>query len=309
MNKKFESDNRVSRRSFVTITSAAMIGGMSSNKNASAYDIAGDKVPPESYKIKNGRIKQSVYHWCYEPMPIMTLIEAAHKMGLHAMDINAKYYPELKKRGMKLSMVGSHGFKTGPFSKENHAFCLEKLKNAIDTASQCDCRNVITFTGMREKGITDEQGAKNCVECWKKACDYAEKKNITLCLEILNTRDDSHPMKGHPGYFGDDVDLCIDLIKKVDSPSMKLLFDIYHTQVMNGDVIRRIRQYQDYIGHYHTAGAPGRAEIDDTQELYYPAIMRAILETGYTGFVTQEFIPEWDDKLAALRHAVSVCDV
>jgi hydroxypyruvate isomerase len=116
-------------------------------------------------------------------------------------------------------------------------------------------------------------------------------------------------MKGHPGYFGDDVDLCIDLIKRVGSPRMKLLFDVYHVQVMNGDVIRRIRQYQDYIGHYHVAGCPGRGELDDTQELYYPAIMRAILETGYTGYVSQEFIPTWPDKLAALRHAVRLCDV
>ena len=111
------------------------------------------------------------------------------------------------------------------------------------------------------------------------------------------------------GYFGDDVDMCIDLIKQVDSPRMKLLFDVYHEQVMNGDVIRRIRQYKEYIGHYHVAGVPGRAELDDTQEINYPAVMRAILETGYTGLVSQEFIPTWPDKLAALRHAVRVCDV
>ena len=162
---------------------------------------------------------------------------------------------------------------------------------------------------MREKGISDEQGARNCVDCWKQVIGYAEEKGVNFCLEILNTRDDSHPMKGHPGYFGDDVDLCIDLIKRVDSPRMKLLFDVYHAQVMNGDVIRRIRQYQDYIGHYHVAGCPGRGELDDTQELYYPAIMRAILETGYTGYVSQEFIPTWPDKLAAVRHAVRLCDV
>ena len=137
----------------------------------------------------------------------------------------------------------------------------------------------------------------------------AEEKQVTLCLEILNTRDDSHPMKGHPGYFGDDVELCFDLIRRVGSPRLKLLFDVYHVQVMNGDVIRRIRQYQDHIGHYHVAGNPGRAEPDDTQEINYPAVMRAILDTGYTGFVSQEFIPTWPDKLAALRYAVKVCDV
>ena len=162
---------------------------------------------------------------------------------------------------------------------------------------------------MREKGLTDKAGATNCVEAWKAVMSYAEKKKINLVLEHLNTRDDSHPMKGHPGYFGEDVDHCVELIRKVDSPNMKLLFDVYHVQIMNGDVIRRIRQYKDVIGHYHTAGNPGRAELDDTQEINYPAIMRAIVETGYKDFVAQEFIPTWDDPVAALRHAAMVCDV
>jgi len=179
----------------------------------------------------------------------------------------------------------------------------------IDLAAQWGASNVITFTGMREKGVTDEQGARNCVDCWKQVIAQAEQKQVNLCLEILNTRDDSQPMKGHPGYFGDDVERCIDLIKRVDSPRMKLLFDVYHVQVMNGDVIRRIRQYKDFIGHYHVAGVPGRNEPDQTQEVYYPAVMRAILETGYTGYVSQEFIPTWPDKLAALRYAVRLCDV
>jgi hydroxypyruvate isomerase len=169
--------------------------------------------------------------------------------------------------------------------------------------------NVITFTGMRERDVTDEQGATNCVDCWKQVIAHAEQKSVNLCLEILSTRDASHPMKGHPGYFGDDVERCIDLIKRVDSPRMKLLFDVYHVQVMNGNVIQRLRQYKDYIGHYHVAGVPGRNEPDDTQEVNYPAVMRAILATGYTGIVSQEFIPTWPDKLAALRHAVRICDV
>jgi hydroxypyruvate isomerase len=162
---------------------------------------------------------------------------------------------------------------------------------------------------MRENGISDQQGARNCVDCWKQVIPYAEEKGINLCLEHLNTRDDTHPMKGHPGYFGDDVDLCADLIKRVDSPRMKLLFDIYHVQIMNGDVIRRIRQYKDVIGHYHTAGVPGRGELDDTQEINFPAVLKAIVETGYRGYVAQEFIPTWPDKIEALRHAAGVCDV
>jgi hydroxypyruvate isomerase len=147
------------------------------------------------------------------------------------------------------------------------------------------------------------------VETWKAVMPYAEEKGVTVCLEHLNSRDASHPMKGHPGYFGDNVDHCVDMIKAVGSPRMKLLFDIYHVQIMNGDVIRRLRQYKDVIAHYHTAGVPGRGELDETQELNYPAIVRAIVETGFQGYLAQEFIPTWADKVKALRHAVRVCDV
>jgi hydroxypyruvate isomerase len=266
-------------------------------------------IPAEDYKIQNGRIKQSVYTWCFKPMPEEELILACRRMGITAIDARPECYPLLKKHGMKLPMVWVHGLDTGPFSPDNITFCVEKLREGIDLAVQCDCSQVITYTGMREKGVSDEQGAQNCVDCWKEVIGYAEKKGVTLCLEHLNSRDETHPMKGHPGYFGDDVELCIDLIKRVDSPNMKLLFDIYHVQVMNGDVIRRLRQHKDYIGHYHTAGVPGRGELDDTQEINYPAVMRAILETGFTGYVSQEFIPTWPDKLAALRHAVKLCDV
>jgi hydroxypyruvate isomerase len=307
------TDQRItvlSRRGFLLGSAAACAGAATSagSGRAVAQELHPD-VPPEDYRIQNGRIKQSVYGWPFESMPTEELIDACHRMGVPAMDVGAEYYPRLRELGMKLTMAGSHGFTKGPFSRDNHALCVEKLREGIDTAVACDCHRVITFTGMREKGITDEQGARNCVDCWKQVIGYAEQKEVNLCLEILNTRDDTHPMKGHPGYFGDDVERCIDLVKRVDSPRMKLLFDVYHVQVMNGDVIRRIRQYKDYIGQYHVAGVPGRGELDDTQEVNYPAVMRAILATGYTGFVSQEFIPTWPDKLAALRHAVRVCDV
>jgi len=266
-------------------------------------------VPPEDYRIRKGHIQQSVYGWCFRPMPPEQLIRACHKMGIPGMDVGATHYPLLRELGMHVTMVGSHGFKRGPFSRANRSFCIDQLHKSIDTAVQWGSRQVITFTGMREEGITDEQGKRNCVDCWKEVMPYAEEKGINLCLEILNTRDDTHPMKGHPGYFGDDVELCIELIKLVDSPRMKLLFDIYHVQVMNGDIIRRIQTYHPYIGHYHVAGAPGRGEPNETQEINYPAVMRAILKTGYEGFVSQEFIPTWDDPLAALRQAVRICDV
>ena len=263
------------------------------------------------FKITKGRIRQSVMGWCFKPMPALELAKHCKAIGLEAMEgVSKEDYPAIHKMGLKISLVsGGHGFKKGPCVASNRELVIENLKKGIDLAAKIGTKSVITFTGMRGKGLTDAAGSKNCVDAWKAVMPYAEKKKITLVLEHLNTRDDSHPMKGHPGYFGEDVDHCVELIRKVDSPSMKLLFDVYHVQIMNGDVIRRIGQYKDLIGHYHTAGNPGRAELDDTQEINYPAVMRAIVATGYKGFVAQEFIPTWKDPVAALRHSAMVCDV
>ena len=266
--------------------------------------------PPEDFRTEHNRIRQSVMAWCFNPMPMETLIPACAKMGLVAMEgIDAEYYQLMKEHGLGVSLCSSHGFARGPVNPANRDFCEERLRGGIDLAVEWNAPGVITFTGMREEGISDAEAERNCIALWKSVIGYAEQKGINLVLEHLNSRDDTHPMKGHPGYLGDDVDHCVRMIRAVDSPRMKLLFDIYHVQIMNGDVIRRIREYQDVIGHYHTAGVPGRGELDQTQELQYPAIMRAILETDYTGYVAQEFIPTWDDKLAALRHGVRVCDV
>lgn len=266
--------------------------------------------PAPDYRVVSGRAKQSVMAWCFNPMSMEKLIPACAKMGLVAMEgIDKKYYPLMKQHGLKVSLCSSHGFQRGPINKSNHEFCVEKLRAGIDLAVHWNCPGVITFTGMREKEISDQQAFKNCVECWKSVCDYAEQKNINLVLEMLNSRDDSHPMKGHPGYFGDDTDRCVEMIKAVGSPRMKLLFDIYHVQIMNGDPIRRFQQHQDVISHVHTAGNPGRCELDENQELNYGAIIKAILDTGYDGYIAQEFIPTWPDKLASLRHGVQVCDV
>ena len=243
-------------------------------------------------------------------MPTGELARLCKEIGLVAMEgVSAEHYPMIKELGLEISLVGSHGFARGPFNPANHEFVIEKLREGIDLAVKFGSPTVITFTGMREPGISDAQGARNCVECWKKVIPYAEEKGINLCLEHLNSRDNTHPMKGHPGYFGDDVDFCVELIERVGSVRMKLLFDIYHVQIMNGDVIRRLRKYKDVIGHYHTAGVPGRGELDENQEINYPAVMRAIVETGYRGFVAQEFIPTWEDRKEALRHAARVCDV
>jgi len=270
---------------------------------------AGAPVEPD-FRIHTGRIKQSIMGWTFNPMPTPELARHCKEIGLVAMEgIDAKHYPAIRELGLAVSLVGSHGFAKGPFNPANHEFCEKKLREGVDLAVQVNCKNVITFTGMKEAGISDEAGAKNCVDCWKRVIGYAEEKKVTLCLEHLNSRDNTHPMKGHPGYFGDHVDFCVELIQRVGSPNMKLLFDIYHVQIMDGDVIRRLRQHKDVIAHVHTAGVPGRAELDETQELNYPAIMRAIVEIGYDGYVAQEFIPTWPDRVAALRHAAKVCDV
>ncbi len=266
--------------------------------------------PGPDYRIQNGWAKQSVMAWCMKPLPMETLIPACAKMGLAGIEgIDPKFYPLMKQHGLAVSLVGSHGFEKGPVNPEYHPMCSAKLREAIDLAVKWNCKNVITFTGMREPGMATEQGTAHCVRLWKSVIGHAEDRGVNLVLEHLNSRDDSHPMKGHPGYFGDDVEHCVEMVRAVGSPNMKLLFDIYHVGVMNGDVIRRFRQHQDVIAHVHTAGVPGRGELDTTQELNYPAIIRAILDTGYDGYITQEFIPTWDDKLAALRHGVKVCDI
>jgi len=265
---------------------------------------------PADFKITNKRIRQSVMGWCFNPMPVPELIRHCADIGLEAIEgIGTEFYPAAKQAGLKISLVSSHGFAKGPVDTAHHEMCVAKLKSSIDTAVEFGAPSVITFTGMSVKGMADATAEQNCLDCWKQVIDYAEDKQITLVLEHLNSRDDTHPMKGHPGYFGDDVERCIDLVKRMDSPRFKLLFDVYHVQIMNGDVIRRIQEFHPYIGHYHTAGNPGRCEIDEHQEINYPPIMRAILKTGYELFVAQEFIPTWDDPVQALRHSAMVCDV
>ncbi len=294
-------DNGLSRRKLIgaAAATAAAVGSLGAENN---------KKP---FKIKNGKIRQSVMGWCFNPMPTMDLAKHCKEIGLVAMEgIDAKHYPAVRELGLKISLVsGGHGFRNGPCDPKNTETVINGLKKGIDLAAEIGTKSVITFTGMKYKDMDPEKAAKLCVETWKKVMPYAEKKGITLVLEHLNSRDGSHPMKGHPGYFGDDVDFCADLVNQVGSKNFKLLFDVYHVQVMNGDVIRRIKQYKDIIGHYHTAGCPGRGEIDDTQEINYPPILKTILDTGYEGYVAQEFIPTWKNPIDSLRHAAEVCDI
>ncbi|HYF00487.1 MAG TPA: TIM barrel protein, partial [Planctomycetota bacterium] len=254
-------------------------------------------------------VKQSIMGWTFNPMPTEELAKHCKALGMHAMEgVDPKHYPMIRELGLKIAITGSHGFAKGPCDPANRDFVVARLREGIDRAAAVGAPNVITFTGMRVKELDDDAMTRHCVETWKSVVGYAEEKGVTICLEHLNSRDATHPMKGHPGYFGDDVDHCVAMIKAVGSPRMKLLFDIYHVQIMNGDVIRRLRAYKDVIGHYHTAGVPGRGELDETQELNYPAIVKAILETGFDGYLAQEFIPTWPDRVKALRHAVRTCD-
>lgn len=268
--------------------------------------------PPEDYRVRNGRIKQSLMGFIFK-LPVDTLIDAAARMGMAAIEgigVDPQVVGRARARGLAVS-IGSGGvpLQQGPVRRDFHTAYAEKIRRAIDAASAVGVPGIIVFTGNREPGINEEQGKRNCIAGFQALAPYAQEKKVVLCLEILNSRDDTGWMTGHPGYFGDDVDRCADIVRGVGSPYCKLLFDVYHAQIMNGDLIRRIRQYKDLIGHIHTAGVPGRHEIDDTQELNYPAIMRALLEVGYQGYVSHEFVPTWPDKLAALRYAVRLCDV
>ena len=295
--------SKVSRRQALKTGTTASLGLLAGSSASKAQII------PTPKSVADGRIRQSVMGWCFrDRMDVPTLAKHCKRIGLVAMEgISADHYPMVKDLGMDISLVsGAHGFAKGPCNPEYHDLVVDGLSEGIDLAKEVGCKNVITFTGMRFDGMDEEKAAKRCVETWKEVIGKAERNGITLVLEHLNSRDDTHPMKGHPGYFGDDVDFCVDLIKQVGSENFKLLFDVYHVSVMNGDIIRRIHQYKDYIGHYHTAGNPGRGEIDGSQEIHYPPIFEAILETGYEGFIAHEFIPTWDDAVATLQHAAEL---
>ena len=261
--------------------------------------------------VRGGRLRQSLVHWCYRDHwpDVEQFCRNAKELGCHSVElIGPEHWPVLKKHGLTCAIAGSHGFVKGFNNPKHWPECRDILTKRIDACADAGFPSVITFTGMREKEIPDDVGANNCVEGYEKIVGYAEKKNVTLCLEMLNSRDSSHPMKGHPGYQGDHTDYCVDIIKRVGSERLKLLFDVYHVQIMDGDVIARLRQHKQYIGHVHTAGVPGRGELDDRQEVNYPAVMRAIADAGIKAYVGQEFIPT-RDPMEGLRQACEVCAV
>ena len=274
--------------------------------------------------IVNGRIKQSVVAWCFtaagEKWSLDKTCEITKEFGVPSVEIVAPDdFPTLKKHGLTCAIAanGMPGtFKTGFNNPKYHDELIERMSKVIDGCAAFGCPSVIAFTGYKwhdpedpkSDEISADEGANNCVKGLKRLMAHAEKKGVTVCIEHLNTRDDSHPMKGHPGYQGDDLDYLAKIVRRVGSERMKLLFDIYHVQIMHGDVIRRLEQCKDLLGHIHTAGNPGRGELDDKQEINFPPIMRKLLDLKYTGYVGQEFIPTRDPK-QGLAEAIKLCDV
>lgn len=298
----------LSRRTWLQ-TSAAGIGMMTAAVTGPTTQ-ADSSLTEHGPIAKNRRIRQSLVHWCYAPAwpDVNQLCEVAVKLGVPSIElIDPKHWPTLKKHGLTCAIAGSHGFPTGFNNPEEWEQCLSILRARIAQCAEFGVKRVITFTGMAN-GISKAEGADHCVAGLKKIVGDAEKHDVTVCLEMLNTRDKTHPMKGHPGYQGDHCDYCIEILKRVGSSHLKLLFDIYHVQIMDGDVIRRIHEHRDYLGHIHTAGNPGRGELDVHQEIHYPGVMQALLDIGYTGYVGQEFIPT-RDPWAGLVQAVQACDV
>jgi len=288
------------RRNLLRTTAAAFM--------VSAAPAIAEDVAPTEPRVLKGRIKQSLVNWCYQKYwAPEQLAQVAKDLGCVSLElIDPKYWDILKSHGLTCAIASGHGFVQGMNNPKYQPHCIELLRTRIDQCAAAGVPSVITFTGMRED-IPADVGMDNCVKGYKQIIGYAEQKGVTLCLEMLNSRVNA-TMKGHPGYQGDHTEYCIELIKRVGSERMKLLFDIYHVQIMDGDVISRIRQYKDYIGHVHTAGNPGRGELDNNQEINYPPIMQALVDVGYKGYVGQEFIPT-RDPLAGLREAVALCDV
>ncbi len=306
--------SRISRRRLLqgAAGAAAMAAGLPSGR-------AGDTEP----ETRKGRIQQSVVQWCFAPYwDFPETCRVARQLGVTSIElVNAADYPTLKRFGLTNAIVQIDMDPDPPFvfgfnNPDHHERVIAATRKAIDDAVEYGYKRVICFTGYKyldpkdpsSPVIDDAEALANCVVGLKEIIGYAEEMGITLCLEQLNTRDDTHPMKGHPGYQGDDIDYCAKICHAVDSPNMKLLFDLYHVQIMNGDLIRRIHQYSDLLGHIHVAGNPGRNEPDAEQEINFLACMEALLEVGYDGFVGQEFIPTRDPK-QSLREAVALCDV
>ncbi len=250
-----------------------------------------------------GRIKQAAARWCYKDITIDNLAGTAAGMGLAGLDlVDPPDWPALKRNGLVCTMAWGGGTIPEGFNrKENHDKLEKEYAEKIPAAAAAGCPNIIALSGNR-RGLSDQEGIENCVAGLNRIKGLAEQNKITVCLELLNSKVD------HKDYQCDHTAWGVEVVKKVDSPRVKLLYDIYHMQIMEGDIIRTIRQNAEWIGHFHTGGVPGRHELDDKQELNWAAIMRAIADSGYTGVVAHEFVPT-KDPVTSLKEAVKLCSV
>ncbi|MEJ7737084.1 MAG: TIM barrel protein [Chitinophagaceae bacterium] len=255
--------------------------------------------------ILKGNINHSVCYWCFKSIPLDKFCQDVKALNFSAIDlIGPKDWGTLRKHGIFSSMCNGaeinlvHGWN----DRQYHSTLIKNYSDMIPLVAGAGYKNLICFSGNRN-GMDDETGLKNCVEGLKQIIGIAEKHGVIIQMELLNSKVD------HKDYMCDKSSWGVELCKRVGSGNFKLLYDIYHMQIDEGDVIRTIQNNHLYFGHYHTAGVPGRHEIDQTQELYYPAIMHAIVKTGFKGFVAQEFIPADNDSLASLKKAIEICDV
>lgn len=276
--------------------------GMASISKVFAANASEEKI---SEKAISGKINHSVCRWCYGDIPLEAFAKACKEMGIQAIDLlKPSEWETVEAHGLVCSMATDdfasipHGFN----NPENHAKLQEAYKGLIQKAADHKIKNVICFSGNRD-GMDDETGLQNCVTGLTPLLEFAQERNVNLVMELLNSK------VNHPDYMCDHTAWGVKLCQELGFDNFKLLYDIYHMQIMEGDVIRTIRENHQYINHYHTGGNPGRHEIDETQELFYPAIMEAIADLDFDGFVAQEFIPTWEDKLAALRKAIQICNV
>lgn len=260
-----------------------------------------------SYTLK-GKVNHSVCRWCFGTVPLEDFCVAVKKMGIYAIDlVGPKDWPTLQKHGIYSSMCNGAEINLvdGWNDTQFHAQLIKNYTEMIPLVAKAGYKNLICFSG-NARGKDDETGWNNCANGLKQVIGLAEKHNVTLVMELLNSKID------HKDYQCDKTAWGVELAKRIGSNNFKLLYDIYHMQIDEGDVIRTIRDNHQYIAHYHTAGVPGRHEIDDKQELFYPAIIQAIVDTGFKGYVAQEFIPSSkvnEEKLAALQKAVQICDI
>jgi hydroxypyruvate isomerase len=285
----------ISRRAFMT---AAALAPAVRLRATTPARFAADRV------VKNGRLKQSVSRWPYAKIPLADFCRAVADMGLTGVDLlEEDEWPVARQAGLVCSMgyAGGGSIKDGLNVKANHDAIVRNFERTIPRAASLQVPNVITFFGNK-RGMSDEEAIANCVTGLNRVKKIGEDHGVTICVELLNSK------VNHADYQGDRTAFGVAIVKAVDSPRVKLLYDIYHMQIMEGDLVHTIKDQHQYIGHYHTGGVPGRHELDDTQEVNWPAVCRAIVDTGFRGFLAHEFVPT-RDPLTSLREAVMLCDV